>query len=192
MILRNADGLLVGSVAEHDHHQQTDHKRKQNDYNRRRFDSETARYGCARAMNRSGGRHRQCGGLDLCELLDIAQSLQPLLHNVLGRGATFVGGKNLLDFLLQHMQDKLVHGFVTAGIGALLRLVQQYSFNLHFVRAKHDLSSATVPGNPNTLWNRAEKLTVPSYPSAFQFQTPRGWSEKCRSGLVLQPRSSGC
>src|SRR5690348_6562043 len=70
-------------------------------------------------------------------LLDVSQSLQAFLYQLRRGRVAVVRTQNLLRFLFQHMNDELVHRLVTRGIGALLRLLQQFALNLYFVRSKH-------------------------------------------------------
>ena len=70
--------------------------------------------------------------LSVAELLDIPQALQPLFHDFFRR-RIFVGREHFLDFLFQNVQDEFIHRFVTAGLGAFLRLFEQVAFDFYFV-----------------------------------------------------------
>src|SRR6266568_3411635 len=70
-------------------------------------------------------------------LLDIPEPLQPLLYDFLRCGAAFAGRQHFVHFFLEGMHHEFVDRGVAARLRALLHFIEQFAFELHFVRAEH-------------------------------------------------------
>src|SRR5258708_7172136 len=70
-------------------------------------------------------------------LFDIPKPLQPLLDDFLRCGSALAGRQNLIYFFFESMQYELIDRCIAAGVGALLYFIQQFAFELYFVRAEH-------------------------------------------------------
>src|SRR5215467_11812126 len=69
-------------------------------------------------------------------LLDVPQPAQPFL-NLFFRSVPLIRRQNLVRFFLEHMNHKLINRLIPRRIRTLLHLLQQFTFNLDFVRPKH-------------------------------------------------------
>src|SRR5215469_15108380 len=78
---------------------------------------------------------RMIGDWPSNRLLDVAQPLKALLYKFLRRRA-LVRRQHFLDFLLDHVNHKLFLLRVHADFGALIGLVEQYTFDLDLVRTE--------------------------------------------------------
>src|SRR5256885_10878045 len=119
---------------------------------------------------------REAIGAESGALLDIPQPLQSLLDEFFRGRPALAGRQYLIHFFFERVHHEFVDRRVTAGLGTLLHLVEQFAFNLDFVGTEHLSPYSLITARRG----QTETPIVQSYLALWRFQIPAESLEQCQ------------